>query len=392
MKQPLIYTQNPHAPMMHQNHPFDATISTSMAAQPASSSIDQTTANNMQMVMLESKQVRLDKFMWDKEGSGFFGVEGHRDGAKYIHLCYWVIIAEDAVENDLRSQVMQVSSKLDQVQQKVEVLASRDTPFGTGNSRVSMEAAVLMQKIHRVVQENERLKKESDEARATVDCQTEKKASLLAQNQKYLEQSNIMLEQRNESFQSVSSASQIKITQLEQEKTQILNELNSLNNKVAELQFDLSTHKQRQLDFKAQVNEEALGKNQMREDLDTFGNRITELEEDVAKLMQAYREQRAARKAAESKITELEEQVTGLDCRSGPQPSHTRPYKSRDYGVQGQETEVYDCNQVLYRRSGQGYDSHCGIRPHVLKAVVPALTNQETTGFKVKRLRGSCRM
>ena len=49
--------------------------------------------------------------------------------------------------------------------------------------------------------ENERLKKESDEARATVDCQTEKIASLLAQNQKYLEQSNIMLEQRNESFQ-----------------------------------------------------------------------------------------------------------------------------------------------------------------------------------------------
>ena len=45
-----------------------------------------------------------------------------------------------------------MSSKLDQVQQKVEVLASRDTPFGTGNSQVSIEAAVLMQNIHRVVQ------------------------------------------------------------------------------------------------------------------------------------------------------------------------------------------------------------------------------------------------
>ena len=50
MKQPLVYSHN---------HPFGATITTSMAAQPASSSIDQTTANNMQMVMLESKQVRL---------------------------------------------------------------------------------------------------------------------------------------------------------------------------------------------------------------------------------------------------------------------------------------------------------------------------------------------
>ena len=63
MQQPPIYTQNPHAPMMQHNHPFGATITTSMAAQPASSSIDQTTANNMQMVMLESKQVRLSEHL-----------------------------------------------------------------------------------------------------------------------------------------------------------------------------------------------------------------------------------------------------------------------------------------------------------------------------------------
>ena len=39
--------------------------------------------------------------MRDKEGSGFFGVKGLRDGTKNIHLCYWVIIAEDAVEVSL---------------------------------------------------------------------------------------------------------------------------------------------------------------------------------------------------------------------------------------------------------------------------------------------------
>ena len=36
--------------------------------------------------------------MWDEEGSGFFCVKGLRDGTKYIQLCYWVIVAEDAVE------------------------------------------------------------------------------------------------------------------------------------------------------------------------------------------------------------------------------------------------------------------------------------------------------
>ena len=36
--------------------------------------------------------------MRDKEGSGFFGIKGLRDGTKYIHLGNWVIIAKDAVE------------------------------------------------------------------------------------------------------------------------------------------------------------------------------------------------------------------------------------------------------------------------------------------------------
>ena len=30
----------------------------------------------------------MDKFMWDKEGSGFFSIKGLRDGTKYIHLFF----------------------------------------------------------------------------------------------------------------------------------------------------------------------------------------------------------------------------------------------------------------------------------------------------------------
>ena len=49
--------------------------------------------------------------MWDKEGSGFFGVEGLRDGTKYIHLCYWVIIAEDAVEVSIFDAIGEIKKK-----------------------------------------------------------------------------------------------------------------------------------------------------------------------------------------------------------------------------------------------------------------------------------------
>ena len=36
--------------------------------------------------------------MQEKEGSGFFGIKGLRDGTKYIHWGNWVIVTEDAVE------------------------------------------------------------------------------------------------------------------------------------------------------------------------------------------------------------------------------------------------------------------------------------------------------
>ena len=47
--------------------------------------------------------------MWDKEGSGFFGV---RDGTKcHIHLCYWVIIAENAVEVSILDAIGEIKKK-----------------------------------------------------------------------------------------------------------------------------------------------------------------------------------------------------------------------------------------------------------------------------------------
>ena len=78
----------------------------------STSGLDQSTSNNLQLVMLESKQI----------------------------------------QSDVRNQVMQVSTKLDQVHQKVEVLASRDSMMGTSGSQVTLEAAVLVQNIQRIVQ------------------------------------------------------------------------------------------------------------------------------------------------------------------------------------------------------------------------------------------------
>ena len=47
----------------------------------------------------------------DKEGSGFFGIEGLCDGTEYIHLSNWVIVAEDAVEVSIFNAIYKIKEE-----------------------------------------------------------------------------------------------------------------------------------------------------------------------------------------------------------------------------------------------------------------------------------------
>ena len=51
---------------------------------------------------------------------------------------------------------------------------------------------------------------------------------------------------------------------------------------------------------------------------------------------------------------------------------------------------MYDCNQVLYVRSGQGYDSYCVAKPPCGNDSCTCPYKARDYGTKVKRPRGSC--
>ena len=70
-------------------------------------------------------------------------------------------------------------------------------------------------------QENEHLKKDVFEKSARIETQNQKIAELLERNQRYVEQSNTMLEQRSDAFKSTAASSQVKVLQLEQEKVSL---------------------------------------------------------------------------------------------------------------------------------------------------------------------------
>ena len=49
--------------------------------------------------------------MRDKEGSGFFGIKGLRDGTEYIHLGNCVIVAEITVEVSIFDAICKIKEK-----------------------------------------------------------------------------------------------------------------------------------------------------------------------------------------------------------------------------------------------------------------------------------------
>ena len=49
--------------------------------------------------------------MRDKEGSGFFGIKGLRDGTEYIHFGNWVIVAEDTVDVSIFDAICKIKEK-----------------------------------------------------------------------------------------------------------------------------------------------------------------------------------------------------------------------------------------------------------------------------------------
>jgi hypothetical protein len=62
-----------------------------------------------------------------------------------------VLLESKQLQTDVRGHVINMSGKVDDIQKKVDTLCSKESPFNSA-SQVTMEAAVLMQIISRVIQ------------------------------------------------------------------------------------------------------------------------------------------------------------------------------------------------------------------------------------------------
>uniref|UniRef100_A0A8C1U8D6 peptidylprolyl isomerase n=1 Tax=Cyprinus carpio TaxID=7962 RepID=A0A8C1U8D6_CYPCA len=103
---------------------------------------------------------------------------------------------------EIRLAVGKVADKLDHLSSKVDTLLQGSVSSGLSN--ISMETAMIMHNIQRIIQENECLKKEVFEKSSRIEEQNRKIGELINQNQRYVEQSNQLMEQRNDSLKNRS--------------------------------------------------------------------------------------------------------------------------------------------------------------------------------------------
>uniref|UniRef100_A0A673IC70 peptidylprolyl isomerase n=1 Tax=Sinocyclocheilus rhinocerous TaxID=307959 RepID=A0A673IC70_9TELE len=207
---------------------------------------------------------------------------------------------------EIRLAVGKVADKLDHLSSKINDLQKQGS-VSLGLSNVSMETAMIMHNIQRIIQENECLKKEVFEKSSRIEEQNCKIGELINQNQRYVEQSNQLMEQRNDSLKNSSEQSQTRILQAEQNKARLTEELTSSTARVSELQLELSSQQQKAAALQSKLSSALQDSQQCSTHVTTL-----ELKETADRMQSQYKMEKQKRKELELKLNNMEEELQDM--------------------------------------------------------------------------------
>ncbi|XP_056102471.1 FK506-binding protein 15 [Rhinichthys klamathensis goyatoka] len=223
---------------------------------------------------------------------------------------------------EIRLAVGKVADKMDHLSSKIDDLQKQGS-VSLGLSNVSMETAMIMHNIQRIIQENECLKKEVFEKSSRIEEQNRKISELINQNQRYVEQSNLMMEQRTDSLKNSSEQNQTRILQAEQDKhalplelswdqARLSEELASSTARVSELQLDLSSQQQKITALQTKLSAALLDAQQHNTHIAALEAQMLELRETADRVQGQYKMEKQKRKELELKLNNTEEELQDM--------------------------------------------------------------------------------
>lgn len=220
-----------------------------------------------------------------------------------------VILSESRQHStEMRMAMSTVSEKVDRILNKLETSGVS----GYLNSAPSMETSILMQNIQRIVQENEHLKKELVECGTKLESQNCKIAELLQQNQKCVEQSHSLLEQRNDSYRNTSELSQSKVLTLEQEKAKLATELSSSTATVSSLQLEIAQIRKNESELRQTLMNSNHNSKSVQEQIEKMQKQHEEVQDQLKEMTNSYKEEKQQRKNLTFKMNQLSEENADL--------------------------------------------------------------------------------
>ncbi|XP_029618328.1 FK506-binding protein 15 isoform X3 [Salmo trutta] len=264
------------------------------------------------------------------------------------------LLAEARQHNtEIRFAVGKVADKVDQLASKVDDL-QRQGGHSLAVPSVTMETAMIMHNIQRIIQENESLKKDVYEKSSRIEEQNRKIGELINQNQRYMEQSNLLMEQRNDSLKSSSEHNQARALQAEQDKVRLTEELATCTARVSQLQQEATSHQQRAAELQNKLTS-AL------QDGDTHCTRISSLETQLEELKETaergqaqYRTEKQKRKGMDLRVNNMEEELQDLKA---DKESMERMVSDRKRKWQAERQRCDEEMEELRRSSQQDMES-----------------------------------
>ncbi|XP_046726640.1 FK506-binding protein 15 isoform X2 [Silurus meridionalis] len=212
---------------------------------------------------------------------------------------------------EIRLAVGKVGDKVDQLAAKVEEL-HKQGGLSLGLSTVSMDTAMIMSTIQRIIQENDCLKKEVFEKSSRIEEQNRKIGELINQNQRCMEQSNMLMEQRNDTLKNSSEQNQARFLQAEKEKVRLTDELAISTARVSELQLEVTAQRQKAAALESSLSAALQEGQQLGVQLAATENQLQEIKETAEQAQMQYRVEKQKRKEVEMKLRNLDEELQDL--------------------------------------------------------------------------------
>lgn len=156
-----------------------------------------------------------------------------------------LLLSETRAQNtEVRLNISKLADKVDDILRKLDAVKSQLPSAPLLGSH--MDSDVLLYNIQKMVQDNEKLKNDNSEKDQKIQGLNEKICDLLQKNQRLMEESNSMFEQRSDAMHSSASHSQARLLALETEKMEVTERLAQTLSELSLLRAELSERQQKE--------------------------------------------------------------------------------------------------------------------------------------------------